>query len=364
MQREIGSNFWINPHEYLTENPLKSPVQFGCDGSDYVWLSTGRSAIRFVIKTIEERGLSYGKSVILPPFTCHTVIEPFLEAGYDIHYYPINESLQTSREEILSCVDLHRASVVLYHRYYGFDTLPDINKACIELRTRNVFTIEDCTQCLYSCFEKSDADFFVGSIRKWTGTPDGGFAVCRNGMFDGKPTLTDIALEKAKIEASYSKYRYLFENIGDKSDFLKSYRNAEDILAAQKNYHLIASTSRLIQSNLNIEELKKIRRTNFQYLLDNISPTALFHPLYAKIENEVVPLYFPIIVEDRAPLQSYLAHHSIYAPVVWPKAESIGEICREVEYIYEHLLCIPIDQRYDDLDMERIANTINNYNKQ
>ena len=60
------------------------------------------------------------------------------------------------------------------------------------------------------------ADYFVGSIRKWCGVPDGGFAVCKDGAFTDKPMRSDIALERAKRVASEMKYRYLFLYAGDK----------------------------------------------------------------------------------------------------------------------------------------------------
>ena len=55
MLSEIGSNFWLNPYEQLQDCPLGSPSQFNCNGDDFVWLSTGRSAIKFVIIDIEKR---------------------------------------------------------------------------------------------------------------------------------------------------------------------------------------------------------------------------------------------------------------------------------------------------------------------
>ena len=363
MLSEIGSNFWINPDEELKDKPLGSPEQFGCIGSDYVWLSTGRSAISFAIKTIEERNPQLKKSAVIPPFTCHTVIEPFLHAGYEVHYYSINEKMEVSSDEILKCANEHDAAIVLYHKYYGFDTLPDINELCATLRKQNRFTIEDCTQCLYSEHKKSDADFFVGSIRKWQGTPDGGFTVCRDGVFHDKPEKTDIALEQAKIKASLAKYKFLFDHEGDKSTFLHFYREAEDVLIAQEGFYAISFTSQKMQSNLDVSFLKNRRRMNFQTLLSGLSGFNEVSPIFNKLDEDVVPLYFPVLTKDRAALQTYLRQHDIYVPIVWPKADCLGEVCKEAEYLYQHLLCVPIDQRYDVDDMKRIIETINNYNK-
>lgn len=363
MQREIGSNFWLNPNEKYGDIPLGSPEIFGCMGTDYVWLSTGRSAIKFVIKTIENRNPNIRKTVLLPPFTCHTVIEPFEDAGYDICFYPVEKNLATTSDAIRQAVTKHNATIVLFHRYFGFDTIKEVDNLCDELKKKGIYSIEDCTQCLYSGFKKSDADFFIGSIRKWTGTPDGGFVVSRKGLLNNKPYKEDKDLEDAKLRASYAKYRFLFENKGEKFDFLLQYREAENILASQKDFYLICKTSVKVQSNLNRVNLKKKRRDNWEELYRQIVWNDDISPLFSIMGTDVVPLYFPVMISDRSPFQSYLAQNDIFAPVVWPKPDGQPLVCEGAENAYQHLLCIPIDQRYGKDDMQRIAEIINKYYK-
>jgi dTDP-4-amino-4,6-dideoxygalactose transaminase len=363
MLREIGSNFWLNPNETLAGTPLGTPARFNCKGEDNVWLSTGRSAIRFVIQTIEKRCPAVKKVAVLPSFTCDTVFEPFLKAGYEVFYYPVEMNLTTTSEAIRQVVNEHDASIVLFHRYFGFDTLDShVDILCDEMRKMGIFTIEDCTQCLYSDFKRGNADFTIGSIRKWTGTPDGGFAICRDGVFEFKPQKTDLQLETAKVKASYAKYRYLFENTGNKSEMLAMYRYAEDILDGQTDIYAISNTSSIVQANLNVDNLKRKRRENFNVLSTCLK--AHIRPLFPLINGPEVPLYFPIFTKDRASLQNHLVQNAIYAPIVWPKSELQPEVDKEAENAYQHLLCIPIDQRYDAEDMNRIADVINNFYKE
>ena len=359
MLSEIGSNFWLNPEHYYQDKQLGAPSQFNYNGSDYVWLSTGRSAIKYVINTIESRNSSLKKVAVLPSFTCDTVFEPFLKAGYEVYYYPIEKDLTTTSDAIMKTVIEHDASIILFHRYFGFDTLDgQVNKMCEILRGLGKYTIEDCTQCLYSNISRADSDFMVGSIRKWTGTPDGGFAVCREGVFENKPKVTDKELEAAKVKASFAKYRFLFEHEGDKSEMLAMYRVAEDILNDQSAIYALSETSVKVQANLDKENLKSKRRVNFRLLEDYFKEPV--EKVFA-LDSKEVPLYFPILVEDRAALQKHLVSNAIYAPVVWPKDENQPAQCDGAENAYQHLLCIPIDQRYDADDMNRIVETINNF---
>ncbi len=361
MLSEIGSNFWLNPNEVYRDKPLESPAQFGCKGNDYAWLSTGRSAIKFVIKSIEERKPDIKKVAVLPSFTCDTVFEPFVVSGYEVYYYPIEKDLTTTANEILKTVINHDASIVLFHRYFGFDTLDkQIDRICKVLRGLGKYSIEDCTQCLYSDIPRADTDFTIGSIRKWTGTPDGGFAVCREGHFALKPQYSDKTLEEAKIKASYAKYRYLFEHKGDKTGMLAMFRAAEDILDSQEQIYGISDMSAKVQANLNKSELSNKRRENFVVLKKSLSRFVV--PVFS-LDNNEVPLYFPILVDDRAALQKHLVSNAIYAPVVWPKDDKQPKQCEGAENAYEHLLCIPIDQRYSVDDMERIVKVINGFYK-
>lgn len=358
MLSEIGSNYWISTNDGKGGSPLGDPFQFGYQGSDYVWMSTGRSATRFVLKSIEERKSGIKKVVLLPPFTCHTVVEPFMNFGYEIHTMPVDMNLMTSAEGIVRCQTMCGAGVVLVHRYYGFNTLPDFDQAVKTLHENDVIVIEDCTQCLYSNFAISDADYVVASIRKWCGVPDGGFAICKEGYFSHKPNHADVKMVEAKRIASEMKYQFLFEGKGDKPTFKAKYREGEVLLDNQTDFFAIGELSAAIQAELDVETLKKKRRNNYKILLEGLQSIAGIKTVFDTLHDEVVPLYFPILVDDREAVQDFLAENDIYAPVVWPKPICCPPINREAEEIYEKILCIPIDQRYGTDDMNRIVKVI------
>ena len=69
----------------------------------------------------------------------------------------------------------------------------------------------------------------------------------------------------------------------------------------------------------------------------------------------------PILCLQRKKLQSFLAEYRIYAPVVWSKDDKCPQICDEAQKIYDNILCLPIDQRYDADDMERMAKYIGEF---
>ena len=247
---------------------------------------------------------------------------------------------------------------MLFHRYFGVDSIADIDEAVNELRNAGIIVIEDCTQCLYSTFKRANADYVVASIRKWCGVPDGGFAVCKDGSFENKPEKKDTELEEAKKEASILKYQYLFEGAGYRNVFLTKYRKAEDILDEEKLYFTISDLSAAIQSNLDIESLKQKRRENYKIIAEGLKEVEGITVITEVLAEDEVPLYCPILSEHRFDIQKLLVKNAIYAPIVWLKADSCPAVDEDADYLYDHILCIPIDQRYGEDDMKRVINTL------
>lgn len=361
MQKEIGSNFWLSPEEAnsaATCPETMTPAIWGYNGNDFVWTSTGRSASAIVIRTIEERNPGIKKIVCLPPFTCHTVFEPFVKAGYKVVTFPMTRNLTGCGSDIVRCALENNAGIVLFHRYFGFDTISDLNAMVSTLRAKGIVTIEDATQSLYSSFAPASTDYHVASIRKWCGVPDGAFAVCRDGSFSIRPDEADRILGDAKTEASILKYDWIVNGRGEKDVFLRKYREAEDILSSQDSFHTIHPLSLAVQSNLNVESMKERRRENSKILLEGIANIEGMKPVFNKLDPDVVPLYFPILCEDRSAVQSLLARNDVFAPVVWPKDSKCPDIDADADYIYDHILCIPLDQRYEADDMQRIISIL------
>lgn len=361
MKREIGSDFWFKPED-IDSKVIKEldPSIFGCCGSDYVWLSTCRSAISLVIDTIEHRDSEVRKIVCLPAFTCHTVYQPFINNGYKVVMIPVEKDLTISAEKAIAVIKDVKPGIILFHNYFGFDTITESKQIIEMIKAIGAIVIEDLTQSMYSQIERLPADYFVGSIRKWCGVVDGGFAVCKDGYFMEHPTDVDKNLEHTTCKASELKYQYMNGESVDKTEFLCLYGKAKDFIDNQEKIYAINPISKLIQSNLNVEEMSDKRRENFETLLNGIRDIDEIRPVFSSNGTKNVPLYFPIICKDRARLQKLLVKHDIYAPIIWPKEYDCPLVNDDANYLYENMLCIPIDQRYDTDDMQRIISVLNN----
>lgn len=362
MQNEIGSNFELNPAVVQCEYNFNLDIElFGLKGSDSVFLSTGRGAENFILDTISERNPDIRKIALIPSYTCYTVIEPFLKHGYGVVSYPIDDSLNVDLYKFRKSLIASKAQVVLIHRYFGFDTLKGFGEIIDEYSLKGVVFIEDKTQCLYSNFDSFSVDYTFASLRKWAGLPDGGLAVCKAGVFKNKPKVHDSILESFKLEASFAKYEYLNHNIGEKCYFRDLFRKAEQQLNSATSYFKISPASVAIQRNLDIPILKKRRRDNYRYLYEGLCNFDALQILTPKLTETDVPLYCALSLKERNRMQNHLRLEDVYAPIIWPKAEICPEICSEVQNIYDTVLCLPVDQRYDRNDMNRILKCIKEY---
>lgn len=358
MQREIGSDFWIDPEQLKLESKDIFLGNYNIDGKDKVFLTSGRQAEHMVLDTIEERNSCIRKVALIPPYTCFSVIEPFLSKGYQIYTYDINEKLDTTAKMLNESILKFNPQVVLFHRYFGFDTFAACNNVIKTARENGIIFVEDKTHSLYSGHEGVAVDYIIGSFRKWHGIPDGGFAVCTDGVFNNKPKENDYKIEQLKLEASQLKYKYMVCYEGEKSIFREMYQQAEECLEQQNNYREMSPSSKRIQANLDINGLKKKRRENYNFLYDQIKNTEGIKILMPRCSEDNTPLYFAMLVENRAELQDKLRQKDIYAPIIWPQEFLQVCICKEAQKIYKNVLCLPVDQRYGLDDMQRICECI------
>ena len=356
MLSEIGSNFWFDLNE-IKGNTNISPSIYEINGDDYIWTYSGRIAISFVLKTIL-KNKEINKVALLPPYTCHTVFNPFYDYGFDVYSYEIDNHFISSKETILKRADEVKPSVVLLQRYFGFETIKDGVELVKELKKRGIIVIEDLTQAIFSNLDYLPVDYHVASVRKYFGTPDGGFIVSHCGKLD-----KDLFIEANKqrddliLDASQLKNNYINTRSGDKKEFLTLFAKGEEILDNDKEFRLCSDISLKIQSSNDNLSIASKRRENYCLLYDLLSDVKGMRIVLPKPSDKEAPLYMPIYVKgDRLKLQAHLRDASIYAPIVWPKPEKCSEYLGEVaDDFYEHIICLLVDQRYDSSDIKREA---------
>lgn len=348
---EIGSFFYYS-EEDIKDFLLRGDKLLSSDKEKY--FISGRQAIRYCLDHVGEN-----KKVLIPAFLCHTVVDPFLEKGYKIYLYNPDKDLSIKVSKINELVRKYEIDLVLLLPYFGFNTIIEDEKFC------DAIYILDKTQYFYSDHNFFNVDYEVASIRKWGNSFDGGIAISKKIDFniEIEEDPSKILLEKA-IKSSINKYNYLYKDMGDKASFYDEYKQFNTFLAIQKKYTKMSDLSKSIYTNLDVESIKEKRRKNYRHLASLLTKLNDIKVIFKECKDGEVPLYLPIYIDSkiREKFQKFMIGKNIYLPIIWPKPEKIlDKIEKNVLDIYEEIICIPIDQRYDILDMEYIYNNIKEF---
>lgn len=355
MKKEIGSIFPLNSEVLsIAEN---TPYSFP---KDRIYYSLCREALYDIAISLSHST----KEVLIPAFTCQTVITPFEEAGWKCYYYGINKNLRIDITHLMVTIESFNVSLLVVHPYFGMELSETEIKALQYLSDKGIQIILDLTQCIFSNKTYPFVTYTVGSYRKWFSIPDGGFLLkSQNTKNILQPSMENTEFSEREIAAMYLRGQY-FGN-GDKRTkdiSIRLSKEADHIIDSNVSPHSISKVAYNLLLTQDIDQNKNSRLCNCKFLFTHIKNSEKISKVYQYIEAVTTPpLYFVIYVDDRLALQRLLIQDSIYAPIIWPVEDENVLINEEVRYIYKHLLAIPCDQRYDINDMQRVVEIINNY---
>lgn len=353
--KDIGSIFPLYDYHILGSGSGKAPIPQSEQSKLY-------SLCREALFDIARRHKDSCKRVLLPAYTCQTVIEPFLQLGCEVCFYSICKNLRIDSQSILDATNRFNPDIVVAHPYYGMDFDDGETDVLRQIKAKGCSLIVDITQCIFSNVRLYFADYYVGSYRKWFGCPDGAFLEPLNGDFDAD--ICEYAdnqdFVSRQTDAMYLRGIYFQTNDEIvKQISIKLNKEAVHSISQEIVPHRMADFSLMMMENedMDFNQFQRMRnyKTLFQGLRNCSNCTVVCSDL-AQITT--APLYFPIYVENRAEMQKRLAQQHIYAPVLWPVCNSAVLINETIAFIFSHLLAIPCDQRYDEKDMDKIINVI------
>ena len=301
-------------------------------------LNAGRYALEYILKTRK-----YHK-VYIPYYICDTLLKSFNRQGVEYEFYHINDLLEPAIK-----LNPKDDEAVLYVNYFGLK-----NRLTDSFCYVYPNTIIDNTQAFYS--EKGNkyndkniqCDTFY-SCRKFFGVPDGAYL------------YTDSFLdEDLPQDESFERMTYLTKRI-DRSaqEGYANFRANNRILRDVGLCRMSRLTEAIMQSiDYTTKANKRIH--NFHILDKTLRNTNHFK---WDMDFGTVPLVYPFFVENGAQLRKHLIDHQVFCARYWP---DVMEWCKPGEWEFqlaENLVCLPIDQRYDENDMNCIIEIINCHTK-
>ena len=330
-RNEIGSEFW---------NIEKTDKQNGLFDLQTSWFISGRSALTSIIQNIKKT--SGFKRVAMPSWCCDSMLVPFINNGIDINFYSV---IVKEGKLIQDLSGVNHSDVLFLMDYFGYQSTADYD-----------FDGKIIRDLTHSIFIKryNDADYYFGSLRKWSGFITGGFAqgIC------AKRQKQNNEYCQLREQAMLQKSQYV-AGVREDKNFLQSFLLAEEMLESEE---VFGALHKDIESanTLNVGFIKQRRRENARLLIDELSDFVLFKNL----NEDDCPLFVPICLpeEKRNALRKFLIENKIYCPIHWPISKH-HILTSEQTKIYQQELSLICDQRYGLEEMWKIIESIKKFFK-
>ncbi|WP_066190738.1 aspartate aminotransferase family protein [Gracilibacillus timonensis] len=347
MLNEIGSHFEYDDTYIRDTNEKNNDWLPKMQDASFTF--SGRSAIDLVLNDISET--KRVKSVYIPAYCCSSMIEPFLKKNINVFFY--NVRFVAGKGIIYDYNPKVECDIFFAMSYFGLEEF-NCDNLIEEINNQSTIVIEDITHRLLCDISYSTkTDYTIASLRKWFGIPTGGYATKKNGTFKNKPFKCSEEFIHNKIKAMQEKYQYVKGQGIDKNEFMDKFNSYEQTLKDIDWSYEIDSTSFNCIQRVNIESIRKSRRSNAEILYAKINELEYIKPLIPKPDlGGKCPLFVPVMVSGnkRDGLRNFLIQNNVYCPVHWP-AEGIID-----SDIWKHELSLICDQRYSSTDMHRIIN--------
>lgn len=290
--------------------------------SEAIALNSGRLCLEYILRC------RHYKKVYVPYFTCDSAVEPIAKLGILYEFYHIDKEYH-----ILDDVILKEDEALLYTNYWGLQ-----DYYCMKLASKyRTQLILDYPQAFFSQPIAGIDTFY--SCRKFFGVPDGGYLYT-----DDK---ADIDIEQ---DESYTRMDSLVKRIdlspeAGYDDFHKVSSSFRDMPIRKMSKF----TKRMMQG-IDYGKVAQRRLDNYNYLRRHLGGRQLHYG--------EVPMTFPFETEQGQELRKKMIANKVFVAKYWPNVDEwAGEEAMET-WMANHILPLPIDQRYDEEDMKRIADLI------
>jgi dTDP-4-amino-4,6-dideoxygalactose transaminase len=349
-------------------------------------------------------GLGPGDVVLLPSYNCGAEIDPVLNLSIKPIFYRIGKNFLVDCDDLVNRVTTDVKAVLVTH-FLGFpQPLDQIKQICTQ---KKLLLIEDCAHALLSTHNEkplgSYGDVSIFSLLKTLPVPNGGLLLINNlnikyNHYPEKPNLFVTSFYAAELLKQKTKggnnsinenilsllYKGVYLSMSSVRLMLAGFRkyfNPKGLYLVKPDSYLfiedlrswgISDLSKKIINKTDFEEIKIIRRRNFEYLLNHFLNNGRGILPFTKLPPGVCPLFFPIILdsgEQREKMYMILKRKGIITHPWWDRfhpAIPWNEFPDAV-YLKTRLFGLPIHQdltlKHLDLVIEEFENAYKNMEK-
>ena len=292
--------------------------------TEAIALNSGRFCLEYVLRC------RHYKKVYVPYFTCDSAIEPIKKLGIRYEFYHIDKEYR-----IIGEIRLNDGEALMYTNYWGLQ-----DAYCQLLASKyGRRLILDYTQAFYSEPIIGIDTFY--SCRKFFGVPDGGYLYT--------DAQADFAIAQ---DESYTRMSSLVKRIDISPE--AGFQDFHDISSIfhEMPIRKMSNFTKRMMGGIDYEHAARRRIDNYNTLQQQLGGR--------KLNFGEVPMVFPYTSEAGQELRRNFIANKVFVAKYWPNVDEwAGEHALET-WMANHILPLPIDQRYDVNDMDRIIYLIKN----
>ena len=105
----------------------------------------------------------------------------------------------------------------------------------------------------------------------------------------------------------------------------------------------MSNLTKAIMASIDYDKVAEIRRDNFELLHEKLKD---LNELNFELDNESVPMVYPFLIK-RDGLKQKLIDNKIFVATYWPMVKDKAPQDSFERYLYDYLLPLPVDQRYN-----------------
>jgi dTDP-4-amino-4,6-dideoxygalactose transaminase len=336
-----------------------------------------RNAIYHLFRALREKKPSL--TVLAPDYYSGNEIMAMQAAGAKIHYCPVGADMQWDPSEVDRFCRAHSPDVLYVIHYAGW---PQPIEQLVELcRRREMLLVEDCALALLS---GAADDRPLGSFGQWSvfclyktlPLPNGALLVQNDVRIE---SLERLHLRPAGTASVAGRVAELFvqrirgrvnglgallqavkRGMGVAAGALDVRRaNVGDIGFNLDEVDLAMSrvSSRLLE-RLDYADIRRRRVANYRQLLNEIDSHV--RPVFPMLSDGVCPLFFPVIVPDKAEAAAGLRRRGVDALEFWNDPVGDGsEMSSHARFFRQHVLELPIHQDLSRRHITHVARQVN-----
>jgi dTDP-4-amino-4,6-dideoxygalactose transaminase len=332
-----------------------------------------RSGIYHLFKKL---ALQTNEVVLAPDYYSGNEVAAIQAAGASIVHYPVQRNLEPDLDALSKLARQHHPRVIYVIHYLGWpQPMKEIEALC---REQGSILVEDCALSMLSETAGKPlgtfGDYSVFCLYKTLPVPNGGVLVQNNAALPG---LNGLQLERCpsisaagrSAELAFEAVRSRFDRTGKvlfdvKQAIGRKLRSAQvrhvpvgDIGWNISNVNLaMSSLSDKVMGGLDYQQIRSKRRENFLVLRQKLEGRVKL--LREDLPEGVCPLFFPILVRDKAAAARALQHQGIGAVEFWNDPQSNPSIGPDAWYLRSHVLELPIHQDVTASQLEYIADQV------